>query len=215
MHFTNKHKRLRRIILAFLALFVLGGGFCLFHFLAWPKKHAILIILDAARPDRFSCYGYNRSTTPNIDNLAKQRVVFENCFAQATATRSSIPRIIFSRYISLPLFPHSTEVPLTMSSELFRKMDNGSISLPKAFEKGGLMTAAILAHPWIISESPFAAEFQEVIPSKHFRDEPHSSEQYADAGQIIDAAINWINDHKNENFFLYLHLMDTHFPHYF
>ena len=43
----------------------------------------VLIVLDAARADHFGCYGYGRDTTPNIDALAAEGLVFENAFATA------------------------------------------------------------------------------------------------------------------------------------
>src|SRR5215467_11029510 len=67
---------------------------------AKPHRQVIFLLLDAARPDRFSSYGYERTTTPNIDNLAEAGVVFENHFAQATATRDSLPSLLYSRYYS-------------------------------------------------------------------------------------------------------------------
>ena len=36
-----------------------------------PRRHVIVVMLDAARPDRFSCYGYPRETTPEMDRLAQ------------------------------------------------------------------------------------------------------------------------------------------------
>jgi arylsulfatase A-like enzyme len=54
----------------------------------------ILITLDASRPDHFSCYGYGRPTTPNIDRLAEASLVFTNAFALVPATRFSVPTMV-------------------------------------------------------------------------------------------------------------------------
>ena len=58
----------------------------------------ILITIDTVRADHFGAYGYERSTTPNIDELAKHGTVFENAWAHAPSTRYSIPAILTGRY---------------------------------------------------------------------------------------------------------------------
>ena len=43
-------------------------------------KNIILITIDSLRADHLGCYGYDRDTTPYIDNLAKEGIVFTKCF---------------------------------------------------------------------------------------------------------------------------------------
>ncbi len=49
----------------------------------------ILITLDTTRADHLSAYGYSRPTTPNIDRLAHQGVLFENAVASTSWTLPS------------------------------------------------------------------------------------------------------------------------------
>jgi len=58
------------------------------------RPDIILITLDAARPDHFSCYGYPRPTTPAIDRFAAMALVFEQAFALAPYTLCSVPTMI-------------------------------------------------------------------------------------------------------------------------
>lgn len=60
--------------------------------------NVILIILDALRPDHLSCYGYGKKTSPNIDALAKEGVLFRNAFSQASYTLPSVTSIFTSVY---------------------------------------------------------------------------------------------------------------------
>ncbi|KYH40482.1 MAG: sulfatase [Candidatus Bathyarchaeota archaeon B63] len=46
----------------------------------------ILIALDTLRADHMSCYGYGLETTPGIDELAGEGVLFESCIAPAIPT---------------------------------------------------------------------------------------------------------------------------------
>jgi len=40
----------------------------------------LYIDIDTLRPDHLGCYGYHRNTSPNLDALARQGVLFENCY---------------------------------------------------------------------------------------------------------------------------------------
>lgn len=50
------------------------------------SPNVILIIIDAARQDHLSCYGYHRQTSPFIDTLSKDSLFFKNAYASAPWT---------------------------------------------------------------------------------------------------------------------------------
>lgn len=58
----------------------------------------LLVILDAAGAKHFGCYGYGRRTTPEIDRIAAESVVYERAYAPAVFTRSSMASIWTSQY---------------------------------------------------------------------------------------------------------------------
>lgn len=60
----------------------------------------ILIVMDAVRADHLSCYGYHRRTSPNIDRLATQGVLFENAFSAAEWSCPSHASIFTGKYPS-------------------------------------------------------------------------------------------------------------------
>ena len=49
----------------------------------------LLIVLDAARADHFSSYGYNRPTTPNIDQVARDGIRFTRAISTSSWTLPS------------------------------------------------------------------------------------------------------------------------------
>ena len=51
----------------------------------------VVLILDAARADRFGCYGADRRATPQIDQLAEESVIFPDVVALAPYTLCSVP----------------------------------------------------------------------------------------------------------------------------
>ena len=177
-------------------------------------RQAILILLDASRPDRFSAYGYARETTPAIDKLAESGLIFTNFFSQGTKTRSALPSLIYSRYFVRPLFPDSPSISYSTPDDLFRTVDSEAASLPNAFAAAGFKTAAISAHMWVTDKTPFAQEFEEMYDIGSFvrREERYP---YPRADEIVNRALEWITRNIDRDYFLYLHIMDTHFPHFF
>lgn len=66
-----------------------------------PGEPPIVIILwDAARHDHMSCYGYPRvpATTPNMDRMAAESVMFENAYSAATATTCGVRHLFTGNY---------------------------------------------------------------------------------------------------------------------
>ena len=48
--------------------------------MAKNTPNIVLIVIDAGRPDHFSCYNSKRNTTPYIDSLSKKGVIYDSAF---------------------------------------------------------------------------------------------------------------------------------------
>ena len=179
-----------------------------------PEPRVVFILLDAVRADRFGALGSTRDLTPNIDALAGRGAAFANHFTHDTTTRTTVPKLLFSRYYAPPIFANSTKVPLANPAELFQVEDREAISLPRALSVAGYPTAAISAHSWLREGSKFGREFDELhdLSSKLDFTEKYA---YPRAEQVVDYAIDWLREQPPGKLFLYLHFMDTHFPHFF
>jgi arylsulfatase A-like enzyme len=53
------------------------------------NSNILLIVMDAVRADHLSCYGYKRPTTPFLEEMAADGVIFDNAFAAAPWTSPS------------------------------------------------------------------------------------------------------------------------------
>ncbi|MEM7581766.1 MAG: sulfatase [Acidobacteriota bacterium] len=58
------------------------------------RPDIVVVVLDAARTDRFGVYGYERDTTPHIDRLASESLVFANASAECPYTACSMPNLL-------------------------------------------------------------------------------------------------------------------------
>jgi len=112
------------------------------------KPNILLILLDSLRADRLSCYGYHRNTSPHIDRVAENSLLFENAIVSAPWTLPSHASLFTGRY---PIEHGATEENLHLAShhhtlaELLQKMgyqtiahsrDNGWLSTSTNLMKG-------------------------------------------------------------------------------
>ena len=51
--------------------------------------NVVYIVIDTLRADHLSCYGYFRKTSPNIDKLAEDGILFLNCYSEFPYTLPS------------------------------------------------------------------------------------------------------------------------------
>jgi arylsulfatase A-like enzyme len=64
-----------------------------------PEAHILLVTVDALRADHLGTYGYSRPTSPAIDALAREAVVFEHAYAQAPHSSYSLCSLMASEYL--------------------------------------------------------------------------------------------------------------------
>lgn len=95
------------------------------------KPNIVLISIDAVRADHLTCYGYHRNTTPNICEVAKDGVLFENAYAQGGCTYISLPSLYSS------VFPYCHSI-----NSWLGKLDREP-QIFKIFEKEGYKTKFI------------------------------------------------------------------------
>lgn len=61
------------------------------------KPNIVLIAIDTLRADHLSCYGYSRGTSPRLDDLAREAVLFEECIAADIPTHPSFTSVFTGR----------------------------------------------------------------------------------------------------------------------
>jgi arylsulfatase A-like enzyme len=106
--------------------------------------NVLIYVMDSLRLDRLGCYGYQKAHTPNLDALAKEAVLFENAYAQATWTRPSAVSILSSLYPSAAGIRSIHDV---IPSEI--------PWLPTVFQRVGYKAACFSANPVISNPMGF------------------------------------------------------------
>jgi arylsulfatase A-like enzyme len=201
-------KNNKKLFLYLAAIVILGGIISSLIFLkGGDRPNVIFILLDAARADRFGCYGYGKETSPNIDAMAAEGVVCLNNFSNGRFTLESVPSYFYSRYYIKSLFPADPDIPLQEPENLFHEIDSEAISMAGVFKAAGYRTVLFSAHPWLVKGQKLVEDFDEFYRVK----ERHSA--HADAGTVYRMVEKWLEENSDRPFFMYIHLMDPHTPH--
>ncbi len=171
------------------------------------RPNVIFILLDATRADRFGAWGNPRPTTPALDRLGDDGILFLRHFANAHSTRSSMPQLMTGRYYQQAILKPflADEQP---REYFFSRPDPTAALLPGLLRQAGYATAGVSAHPWIVADSPFGREFERL----DFVSAP-PSRGHADAPDVVERALAvWRERDRSRPLFLYLHFMDMHMP---
>ena len=152
--------------------------------------HAILIVQDALRADRLSAWGHPRETSPETDALAREGVLFEHAFSQATKTRASVPSYMTS------LLPTTTGVWNSHDH-----LADRYLTLAEILRDQGFVTASFIQN---LNAGPAAGMHQgfDVLHKPTSR-----TKKPAD---VHPRAARWIRANADRNFLLYLHVLDPH-----
>lgn len=167
------------------------------------SPNVLLISIDALRPDRLGCYGHGRETSPTIDRLAAEGVVFETAIAPSSWTLPSHATLL----TSLDPLEHGVISPT-------RRIAPSVTTLAEAFRFSGYRTAGFAAAPFVNARYGFRQGFD-------FYDD-YTVGSTADGANLVDvtspasfrAVSKYLHDWRSQGaarpFFVFLHLWDVH-----
>jgi glucan phosphoethanolaminetransferase (alkaline phosphatase superfamily) len=157
----------------------------------FEQKHVAIIMLDAARADHMSVYGYERETTPFLDSLS---------------TSGHLTRISFA--VS-PCPWSECGITSMLSSQFYKRVHQTSYTMQEAFSDLGYQTHFLLSgdHSRLY---PFMKRFYGNKLTS-FRDGMASDRYPADDQLVIDYIYETLqNSGQNHSYMFYFHLMSTH-----
>jgi arylsulfatase A-like enzyme len=162
-----------------------------------PPTNFILITLDTQRADYVSAYSRSHASTPNIDFLARQGTLFENCYSLIPITLPSHASILYS------LTPHDLKI---YNNGQIQKKKKGTLSLVTLFKKRGFKTGAFVSLGVLTSNYGLDESFDD------YQDDFPGDRWYLTAEEINQRVFPWIEKNKDQRFFLWIHYSDPHDP---
>ena len=163
--------------------------------LAGEGYNVVIILVDTLRPDHLGCYGYERNTSPAIDQLAQEGVVFENAYSASTFTGEAVSALFTGRPPAMDSTGLGWTARPTPQNENF----------PKLLESAGYKTG-IFSSSFVMRFRGFYDSFQEaeLLPGVEITTK---SEE-----QVTDAALEFAKHYQNETTFQYIHYYAPHAP---
>ena len=162
----------------------------------------ILISLDTLRADRLGVYGYERKTSPNIDRFFGERgVVVDRALSPATNTLRAHAGMLsgIQPAICVDNWPDPT----------YARM-GAFPTLADVLQANGFRTAAFTENGYVSSRYfGLGAGFELFVERTGSPGNPHI------AGTIEETfarGLGWIQHHRDESFFLFLHTYQVHAP---
>ncbi|MFH1403308.1 MAG: sulfatase [Candidatus Altiarchaeota archaeon] len=168
-----------------------------------PGCNILLVSIDTLRADHMGCYGYGLNTTPNIDSLSSNSLLFTRYY---TALPSTMPS-------------HATMFTSKMPYE-HKLQENGQAislnetTLAEVLNGGGYNTAAITSAGHLNTGSGLGQGFD-------YFDSPGESNTRLrrqivgytrGASETTDLALEWLESNPGGKFFMFLHYWDPHSP---
>lgn len=169
--------------------------------------NVIMVIADTFRWDHLPCYGNGRVIAPHLSAFSKRAVVFEECFASSFPTMPARADLLTGRFT----FTYLNWGPLP----------EDEITLAQVLSEAGFLTCGIADTPFLLRNGygydRGFADFQWVRgqrsgPERQDVLQQRRSEADYFAPMTLGRAIEWLERHHHERFFLYIDTWDPHEP---
>ncbi len=152
----------------------------------------LLITIDTLRADHLGAYGYGRRTSPHIDRLAADGLVFTAAYATYPRTGPSLTAL------------HTGAFPIDLHAW---RIDASAVTLAESLRARGYATAAAVDNANLSREHGYAQGFDT------FRETWQESTSEIDKTHLItETGIERIGNLQGRPFFVWLHYVNPHGP---
>lgn len=168
--------------------------------------NVVWFVIDTLRSDHLSCYGYFRETSPNIDRLAEEGVLFEDSYASAIPTGPGFT----SLFTGLPAINHGFYLtPWNVPNSPL--LDDRIPTLPEMVQMRGDYTTAAFDNliNFHSHMKQFVRGFEYYV---NITRSPAWLHHHITASEIDHRLLSWLERHAEETFFLFVHYWDPHLP---
>ena len=150
----------------------------------------LLIVVDALRADHLGSYAYTRDTSPFIDSLARQGIVFESAIANSSYTRESVAALLTGQLPSR-----------SGAVGWFAQPDRAVPYLGEIFRRAGYRTG-FYSNTSQLRLQGFARGFDE------FQFPTRSWKISGEGGRLSALVLDFVRRAGDRPVFLYLHYLD-------
>jgi arylsulfatase A-like enzyme len=164
-------------------------------------RNVILVSLDTVRADHLNAYGYTRRrTSPEFDDWAAKGALFENAMSTAPGTLSSQMSVLTGRYPSR----HGVSYANWRVSGRMPVLRPDVPTLAEIVAAKGFLTAAFTGSGYFALPLGYSRGFGEFTSI--------DDETMGSAANVFEEAFTWLERHRDDPFFLFLHTYEAHQP---
>jgi len=161
----------------------------------------ILVTIDTLRASELGYAGYGRATSPNLDALAGDSVVFDRAYAMASYTGKALAPMLIGKYPSETL----------RDGAHFTKYFAGNTFLAERLHDAGLFTMGAASHWYFRPASGVTQGFDTFDLSALPKGGQTDTDTNSTSPQLTDAAIRLLAANAaSKRFFLWVHYFDPH-----
>jgi arylsulfatase A-like enzyme len=177
----------------------------------------LLITVDTLRDDHLSYRGYSRRTSPNIDRLAAEGVVFENAYTAVPRTFPSLCSFMTGKYAHR----HGAR------NNFHHALPDFNLTLAEILKKEGYLTGAVVTNLGLQAHRKLGQGFDYYLETDHQNFQalkvpalrlldfvglryPLRSLWDDQAGRTRSEAQKFIERNRGKKFFLWVHFLDPH-----
>jgi len=171
------------------------------------SANVVICVLDAARADHVGSYGYPRDTTPNLDKLGEESVIFRNHFSTYPSTKPSTASLFTGLY------------PDTHRIMQGKALDKSGATLAQRLKEAGFHTALFSSNAVASPEVGIGADFEEVFANSAGRGEakggpitPSAGDAWRTPEGLTEVFGRWLSKEGRSRFFAYCHFLPPHTP---
>jgi arylsulfatase A-like enzyme/Flp pilus assembly protein TadD len=165
-------------------------------------RNVVLISIDTCRADHLSCYGFKRPTTPHIDAVALEGVIFEQALSPVPLTTPAHSSMLTGTY------PPTNGVRLNNLESLAAS----SVTMTEVLREAGFRTAAFVGGFPLDTQFGLNQGFDTYDCAFTRKSETSSAHSERSAEEVSGPALAWLDQNAGAPFFLFLHYYDAHFP---
>ena len=174
------------------------------------NANVLFLAIDTLRADHLGTYGYNRPTSPNLDALGKEGVVFENGWAHAPSTRYSMPAIFTGRWPSA-----ITWDDCNACRSWWPRISANTPTLGLVLKAAGFTTGSLWAYSYFDADERRGFErgidfYDSKRGALHTNVAGPAESVGSSAAQITNDALQFVESHKDQRFYLSVHYYDPH-----
>jgi len=174
----------------------------------------LLITLDTTRADHLSCYGYTRATSPRIDALAAEGMVYDRCIATSSWTLPAHASLLTGRFPTSHGAIYDPNGAVVLAGILPGEWANYRVSalgdrietLATVLKRHGYVTGGVVGGPWLKKPFGLGQGFDD------YDDDEITNVNGRLAEQINRRALPWIERMADRPFLLFLNYFDPHDP---